>query len=92
MVWLLKNCEMVMTDSGGLQKEAFFFGKPCVTLRDETEWAELVENGFNKVVGSDYQTILTGFQLMQKVNMDFRKNLYGNGTASKKIVRELLIF
>ena len=47
MVSLLKNCSIVMTDSGGLQKEAYFFNKYCLTLRYETEWVELVENGFN---------------------------------------------
>jgi len=47
MIYLLEKCTMVMTDSGGLQKEAFFFKKLCVTLHDETEWVELVENGFN---------------------------------------------
>ncbi|MDA3813124.1 MAG: UDP-N-acetylglucosamine 2-epimerase (non-hydrolyzing), partial [Candidatus Cloacimonetes bacterium] len=51
MIYLLKNCSLVMTDSGGLQKEAFFFEKPCITLRDETEWIVLIENGFNTVVG-----------------------------------------
>ena len=51
MVWLIDNCSLVMTDSGGLQKEAYFFQKQCITLRDETEWVELVENGFNTLVG-----------------------------------------
>lgn len=48
MVWLLANCSLVVTDSGGLQKEAFFFSKPCVTTRDETEWTELVDLGWNR--------------------------------------------
>jgi UDP-GlcNAc3NAcA epimerase len=61
MVDLLKNCEMVMTDSGGLQKEAYFFQKKCLTLRDETEWLELVQNGFNKLVGADRNYIISGF-------------------------------
>jgi len=57
MVWMIDNCSLVMTDSGGLQKEAFFFEKPCITLRDETEWVELVEHGFNILVGADKNRI-----------------------------------
>ncbi len=53
MISLLKNCEMVLTDSGGVQKEAFFFQKQCITMREQTEWVELVENGFNTLTGSD---------------------------------------
>lgn len=52
MVWLISNCSLVMTDSGGLQKEAYFFKKPCVTLRDETEWIELVQASANVLVGA----------------------------------------
>lgn len=89
MIYLLKNCELVMTDSGGLQKEAFFFEKPCVTLRDETEWVELVENGFNEIVGADENKIITGYRKMRKIQKDYNINLYGNGEASKKIISEL---
>ena len=78
-----------MTDSGGLQKEAFFFEKPCVTLRDETEWVELVENGFNKIVGTDENKIISGFRKMIQIQTDYNINLYGNGEASKKIINEL---
>lgn len=92
MVWFLQNCEMVMTDSGGLQKEAFFFKKPCVTLRDETEWIELVEFGYNFVVGSDYQKIISGFNYMKYKRLSYNRNLYGNGQASQNIIRCLLDF
>ncbi len=74
-----------MTDSGGLQKEAFFFEKPCVTLRDETEWVELIENGFNKIVGTDEDKIIFGYQKMSQIKNDYNINLYGNGEASKKL-------
>ena len=57
MIALLKRCSIVLTDSGGLQKEAFFFSSPCVTLRDQTEWVELVENGFNMLAGANYDEI-----------------------------------
>src|SRR5665647_799142 len=53
MIMLLKSCELVITDSGGVQKEAFFFGKHCITLREQTEWIELIENGYNILVGSN---------------------------------------
>jgi len=53
MLSLLKHAYLVMTDSGGLQKEAFFFGKFCITLRDETEWTELVEEKVNFLAGAD---------------------------------------
>ncbi|MCK4979553.1 MAG: UDP-N-acetylglucosamine 2-epimerase, partial [Candidatus Delongbacteria bacterium] len=90
MIYLLKTCSLVMTDSGGLQKEAFFFEKPCVTLRDETEWVELIENGFNKVVGADEDKIISGYQEMSQIKNNYNINLYGNGEASKKIITELL--
>ncbi len=90
MIYLLKTCSLVMTDSGGLQKEAFFFEKPCVTLRDETEWVELVENGFNLIVGADEEKIISGYRKMIKTQKDYDINLYGNGKASKRIITELL--
>ena len=90
MIYLLKTCSLVVTDSGGLQKEAFFFEKPCITLRDETECVELVENGFNKIVGADENNIISGYQEMSKIKNDYNINLYGNGEASKKIIYELL--
>jgi UDP-GlcNAc3NAcA epimerase len=90
MVWLLKNCEMVMTDSGGLQKEAYFFNKYCITLRDETEWVELVDNGFNLLAGSDREKIENSFKFMHdKEKSGFAMNLYGDGNAGARILKEL---
>jgi len=85
MVWLLEHCSLVMSDSGGLQKEAFFFKSPCITLRDETEWVELVENGFNVLAGADYNKILDCYKNYQ-FNINFDIDLYGAGKASKKII------
>jgi len=89
MLWLLTHTQMVLTDSGGLQKEAFFFKKPCITLRDETEWVELVENGFNVVVGSDKEKIIDTFK-NHRFNQNYEIDLYGKGDSAKKIVDELL--
>lgn len=89
MVWLEANCRLVATDSGGVQKEAYFLGKPCVTLRDETEWVELVEAGWNRLVGADVQSIQVaccGASPTLKAEL-----LYGEGDAGVKIVRQLAV-
>jgi len=89
MVWLLDNSDMVITDSGGLQKEAFFFKKPCITLRDETEWIELIENKFNVLARANKEKILDLYKNFE-FNKNFEIDLYGGGEASKKILEELL--
>ena len=91
MVWLIDHCGVVMTDSGGLQKEAFFFSKPCITLRDETEWVELVENGVNVLVGADKAKILDVYKNKSTFSSaNTSLDLYGGGHASERIVIELL--
>jgi len=89
MVELLKHCELVVTDSGGMQKEAFFFGKYCITMREETEWSELVENGYNMLTGADSSKILSAWFKMAGNNMPKAIPLYGDGNASEKIVNHL---
>ncbi len=89
MVYLIKNSKMIMTDSGGLQKEAYFFEKQCVTLRDETEWVELVENQFNFLAGADKEKIINFYNRNKKFQK-IDKDLYGQGKASKNIVQELI--
>jgi len=88
MVYMLNRCKLVMTDSGGLQKEAFFFTKPCMTMRDETEWVELIENNFNVLVGADKDKIIDIYK-NHKFNNNFDIDLYGNGIAAKNIVKNL---
>jgi len=91
MVWLIDNCEVVMTDSGGLQKEAYFFSKLCITLRDETEWVELVENGFNTLVGADKLKIIDAYKnSLTPVEKRWDLNLYGRGDTSKIIIQNLI--
>lgn len=88
MIQLIKGAELILTDSGGLQKEAFFFNKYCITLREETEWVELVENGYNTLVGANENRIIEAFQSAQEITS--RKLLYGDGKASGKIIEALL--
>jgi len=91
MVWLIHNCSLVMTDSGGLQKEAYFFEKQCITLRDETEWVELVECGANILVGATKDEIIKTFKSSSIFNIDNSKlNLYGSSSASQCIINELM--
>lgn len=93
MVWLIDNCDLVMTDSGGLQKEAYFFQKQCITLRDETEWVELVECGVNTLVGSDKNKIFDAFKNNSKFNVeDSKLNLFGGGKACQIIIKNLLTY
>jgi UDP-GlcNAc3NAcA epimerase len=90
MVCLLDKCQAVFTDSGGVQKEAYFFHKPCITLRDETEWVELVEHGFNRLVGAERESIVRAQQEFLKQARDFSVPLYGDGRAGEKIVNLIL--
>jgi len=91
MLELIGKCSLVITDSGGVQKEAFFLKKHCVTVREETEWVELVENGYNILAGSDEHKIFKAFHKMINKKSNFGKCYYGNGNASLKIVEELML-
>lgn len=88
MVWLEANCRVVATDSGGVQKEAYFFAKPCVTLRDETEWIELVEAGWNVLVGADCDGVAEALTAHNSAGGHL-PNIYGTGDAAGAIVRAL---
>ena len=89
MIELLKNCKVVVTDSGGLQKEAFFNKKHCVIVRDETEWVELVENGFAEIVGADTNKIISAFETYSTKKSNFDIDLYGEGSVGDRIVDEI---
>ena len=87
MILLEKHASLILTDSGGVQKEAFFYRVPCITMREETEWVETAALGWNKITGADSKQITDAFA-------DFTKNKpaktsarpYGNGDAASKIV------
>lgn len=84
MLYLLEKCEVVFTDSGGLQKEAYFSEKPCITLREETEWTELVDIGANMLVGAEKEKIKQA--VMNKFSFKNKGGIYGDGNSSKKII------
>ena len=90
MIALVRNCSLVLTDSGGLQKEAYFSGKFCVILRDETEWVELVDEGACFIAGAKTSAIVTLVDDLVGRQGDFSQRLYGNGEASSLIVEELV--
>ena len=89
MNWLLSNCDFVITDSGGLQKEAYFFSKPCITMRQQTEWIELIDNNVNILVGTNKEKIVEASNLSWFKRIGFNKLLYGDGTTSSKIIEAL---
>lgn len=85
MLLLEKNSRMILTDSGGVQKEAYFFKVPCITLREETEWIETVKSGWNVLAGSDKSKIIEALQ--RPVPTSIQKNMFVGESASKKILR-----
>lgn len=84
MVLLEKHARLIATDSGGVQKEAYFYGVPCITLREETEWVETVEAGWNVLVGADRERIFSA--VLSFVPPATRPALYGEGNAAKRCV------
>ena len=84
---LLIEAKKVATDSGGVQKEAYFFGVPCVTLRDETEWIETVEDGWNAVVGTDTEDVVHAIRNFNPTGTKAKS--FGDGHAAERIVKLL---
>ena len=92
MILLEKNCKMIITDSGGVQKESHFFKKPCIVLRHETEWIELVNNGTAKLVDADSQLISNEFlNFMDSSTTLEYPGFYGNGKTAEFILKEILL-
>jgi len=93
MLALLKHAKIVITDSGGLQKEAFWSKKPCITIRDRTEWTETVDLGVNFITNVNPARITDALKYIQnnycEVKKRFKDNPFGDGKASEKIVEIL---
>jgi UDP-GlcNAc3NAcA epimerase len=90
MIALESNCQMVITDSGGVQKEAFFFKKPCIILRPQTEWVEIVENGNAILTGANGEKIQQAFHVLsQKTDYSYPA-FFGDGKAAEEICSLIL--
>lgn len=89
IIELEKNAKIIMTDSGGVQKEAFFFEKPCVILRSETEWIEIVKNKAGVIADADYNRIMEGYRTLNSKQIHFPQ-LFGDGQAANYILTEIL--
>ena len=88
MLYLETKCGMIVTDSGGVQKEAYFFRKPCITMRDQTEWIETVNAGWNSIVGADKVKILEAIESAQK--LENYPDLYGSGNSAEEMLNILV--
>ena len=88
IIELERNARLVMTDSGGVQKEAFFFERPCVILRPETEWVEIVENEAGVIADADYDRIIAGYKRLTGKSVQFPK-LFGDGRAAEHILETI---
>ena len=84
-----QNARIVMTDSGGVQKEAFFFEKPCVILRPETEWVEIVDHGAGIIADADYSRIVSAYRQLVDHPVHF-PHLFGDAHAAEKILQTIL--
>ena len=89
MVILENNARLILTDSGGVQKEAYWFNVPCITLRDETEWVETVESGWNILTGANKSRIIEGVRHGHRRLDESPESAYGNGDAAYQICKVL---
>ncbi len=90
MLYLISNAYMVVTDSGGLQKEAYFLKTPCTTLRDQTEWTETLDNKWNVLSGINKMEIITKINRDLKCLNKYQSNFFGDGNAAYKICESII--
>jgi len=92
MIQLEQNASMIMTDSGGVQKEAYFFKKPCIILRPQTEWVELIENGTAGIADANTELIISTFRKLYKNDKLNFPLIFGDGKAAEFICEQILEF
>jgi UDP-GlcNAc3NAcA epimerase len=90
IIALEKNASLVITDSGGLQKEAYFFKKPCIILREETEWVEIVSNGNAILADADYDKIISAYDVLTNKDDYTHPSFYGEGNAAEFICNKII--
>lgn len=92
MLQAVEQCSCVVTDSGGLQKEAYFFKKPCITARNSTEWTELVDAGVNILWKEDGPELIAVYNALVNSTPEFNQYLYGTGNSCETIIEKMLLF
>lgn len=90
MIILEKNSKLIMTDSGGVQKEAYFFNKPCIVFRNETEWIEIMNTGYSILCSDNQEKIVTSFDILFNKRSTIFPKIFGNGKASEFICNEII--
>jgi UDP-GlcNAc3NAcA epimerase len=90
MIALEQNARLIVTDSGGVQKEAYFFAKPCVILREQTEWVEVVEAGAAILTGANEEKILDAATKLLSRTIQTRSDIFGDGHAAIFICQKIL--
>ncbi len=90
MLGLEEHAQLILTDSGGVQREAYFLGRSCLTLREETEWPETLEEGWNHIVGTDPEAILEGIAQLTLPDQPPDLEAFGNGKATERMWQEIL--
>lgn len=90
MLRIMDACNLIISDSGGLQKEAYWLKKSCLIIRDETEWMELVQNGNNRIAGTKRDSILKAYSELASRDSSFDFPYYGEGNTASKVVKEIM--
>lgn len=90
MIVLEKNANLILTDSGGVQKESYFFKKPCIILRSESEWVEIIDSGMGIVTDADENKIYNAFQYFKNNKLQNFETIFGNGKAAEFICKEMI--